>query len=66
MIRVNNQFDLDWQPGMTVQDVLDALRFSFRMIAVKINGVPVLRPDFAATEVPDGADVQAIHMISGG
>ena len=47
MIRVNNQYDLEWRPGMTVQDVLDALKFTFRMIAVKVNGQPVLRRDFA-------------------
>ncbi len=66
MIRVNGQYEVEWRPGMTVQDVLDALKFSFRMIAVKVNGQPVLRRDFTTTEVPDGADVQAIHMISGG
>ena len=66
MIRVNNQYDLEWHPGMTVQDVLDALKFTFRMIAVKVNGRPVLRRDFASTEVPDAAEVQAFHMISGG
>lgn len=66
MIRVNNQYDLPWRPGMTVQDVLDALKFSFRMIVVKVNGQVVLRKDFATTPVPDGAEMQAIHMISGG
>ncbi len=66
MIRVNNQYDLEWHPGLTVQGVLDALKFSFRMIVVKINGQVVLRRDFATTPVPDGAEVQAIHMISGG
>lgn len=66
MIRVNDQYDIAWRPGMTVQDMLDALRFSFRMIAVKVNGVPVLRRDFTTTEVPDGAEVQAIHLTSGG
>ena len=66
MIRVNNQYEIPWQPGMTVQDVLDALNFSFRMIAVKVNGEPVLRRDYATTEVPDDAEVQALHMISGG
>lgn len=66
MIRVNGQFDVEWRPGMTVQDVLDALKFSFRMIVVKVNGQVVLRKDFATTEVPDGAEVQAIHLISGG
>ncbi|MCX6029624.1 MAG: sulfur carrier protein ThiS [Chloroflexi bacterium] len=66
MIRVNNQYDVPWHPGMTVQDVLDALKFSFRMIVVKINGQVVLRQDFATTPVPDGTEMQAIHMISGG
>lgn len=34
MIRVNAQYDVEHRPGMIVQDVLDALRFSFRMIVV--------------------------------
>jgi thiamine biosynthesis protein ThiS len=66
VIRVNNQFDVAWRPGMTVQDVLDALKFTFRMIVVKVNGVVVLRPDYATTLVPDGAEMQALHLISGG
>jgi len=66
MIRVNNQYDVEWQAGMTVQDLLDGLKFSFRMIVVKIDGQVVLRPDFATTPVPEGAEVQAIHLIGGG
>ena len=45
MIRVNTQYDVEYRPGMTVQDVLDALKFSFRMIVVKIDGKVVLRKD---------------------
>jgi sulfur carrier protein len=66
MIRVNEQYEVDYRPGMTVQDMLDALQFSFRMIVVKIDDRVVLRKDFATTPVPDGADVQAIHLTSGG
>ncbi len=66
MIRVNGQYDVEYRPGMTVQDVLDALKFSFRMIVVKIDGKVVLRKDFATTAVPDGTEMQAIHLISGG
>ncbi len=66
MIRVNAQYDVAYRPGMTVQDVLDALRFSFRMIVVKIDGRVVLKRDFATTEVADGTEMQAIHLISGG
>jgi sulfur carrier protein len=66
MIRVNAQYDVEYRPGMTVQDVLDALKFSFRMIVVKIDGKVVLKRDFATTEVPDDTEMQAIHLISGG
>lgn len=66
MIRVNDQYEVEYTQGMTVQELLDALKFSFRMIVVKVNGQVVLRKDFQTTEVPDGAEVQAIHLISGG
>jgi sulfur carrier protein len=66
MIRVNDQYDVDYHPGMTVQDVLNALRFTFKMIVVKIDGKVILRRDFSSTPVPDGARVEAIHLISGG
>ncbi len=66
MIHVNQQYEVPWQPGMTVQDVLDALKFTFRMIVVKIDGRVVLRKDFATTQVPDNCEMQALHLISGG
>jgi sulfur carrier protein len=66
MIRVNGQYDVEYVHGMTVQDLLATLKFSFRMIVVKVDGRVVLRKDYATTEVPDGAEVQALHLISGG
>ena len=66
MIHVNNQYEVEWRPGITVQDLLDELKFTFRLIVVKVDGKVVLRPDYAATPVPDGAEVQALHLISGG
>ena len=60
MIRVNRQYDVAWRPGMTVQDVLDELNFTFRMIVVKVNEQVALRADYADTPVPDGAQVEAL------
>lgn len=34
MIRVNAQYDVAYRPGMTIQDVLDALKLSFHMIVM--------------------------------
>jgi sulfur carrier protein len=65
MITVNNE-PMEHRPGMTVQDILDARNYIFRMLAVSVNGQIVPRKDYKTTRVPDGADVQVIHMISGG
>ena len=65
MVTVNGE-PLDHRPGMTVQDILDARNYIFRMLAVSVDGQIVARKDYKTTRVPDGADVQVIHMISGG
>jgi sulfur carrier protein len=65
MITVNSS-PLPWHDGMTVSDILKARNFIFRMIVVQVNGELVPRGAYEKTVVPDAADVQVIHMISGG
>ncbi|MDI9370707.1 MAG: sulfur carrier protein ThiS [Synergistaceae bacterium] len=65
MIKVNGR-EMEWRSGMTIQDVLDDCGYSFRMIAVWVDGVPFRREQFSVAPVHDGAEVQALHMISGG
>jgi sulfur carrier protein len=65
MITVNSE-PLEHEAGMTVADVLRRRKFIFRMLAVWINGEFVPRNAYSSTPVPDEADVQVIHMISGG
>jgi sulfur carrier protein len=65
MITVNST-PLPWHEGMTVAEILKIRNFIFRMIAVQVNGEPVRRGMYDNAVVPDGADVQVIHMISGG
>lgn len=65
MITVNSD-PMPHRPGMTVQDILDERKYIFRMLAVSVNGQVVARKDYKTTVVPDEADVQVIHMISGG
>jgi sulfur carrier protein len=55
-----------WREGMTVQDLLDEKRYTFRMLSVWINDKPVERDRFSSTPIPEGAKVQVVHMISGG
>jgi sulfur carrier protein len=65
MITVNGE-SLEHTDGMTVADILRVKNFIFRMLVVQVNGEIVKRADYATTAVPDGAEVQVIHLISGG
>lgn len=65
MITVNGE-GMGWTEGMTVTDILKARNYIFPMIAVQVNGVLIKRGAYERTAVPDGADVQVIHMMSGG
>jgi thiamine biosynthesis protein ThiS len=51
---------------MTVAEILKARNYIFRMLVVQVNGELVRRGTYDQAVVPDGADVQVIHMISGG
>ncbi|MDD4613514.1 MAG: sulfur carrier protein ThiS [Synergistaceae bacterium] len=65
MIRVNGEL-MEWKEGMTIQDILDLKGYTFPMLAVWVNDTPRKKEEFACTIVPDGSEVQAFHMISGG
>jgi sulfur carrier protein len=65
MINVNGE-TMPWTDGMTIADILKIRNYIFRMIAVQVNGELVKRVAYDKTVVPDDADVQVIHMISGG
>ena len=61
-----NQEEMEWEPGMTVQDVLERRKYTFPMIVVKVNGDVVHKEVYSSYQVQDGADVLVIHLISGG
>ncbi len=65
MIVVNGD-PMPWSEGMTVRDVLIERNYVFRMLIVRINGRLVPRAGFDTTLVPDGAEVDVVHLISGG
>ena len=65
MITVNGE-KLEWREGMTVQDVLDAKKYRFPMLIVDIGGKHIPKELYATAGVPDGAEVKAFHMLSGG
>lgn len=65
MIRVNGD-PLEWRPGMTVRDVLEAMNYRFPLVIVRIDGRLIPRETFATAPVPDDAEVGVMHLMSGG
>jgi thiamine biosynthesis protein ThiS len=66
VITVNRQHTLEWRPELRVADVLATLRYTFPHIIVAINGKLVPHDAYAATSIPDGADVRVVHLTAGG
>ena len=71
MIRVNNKFDVEWREGMTVNSILEILKFTFPTIIVSVNGKVVPRSEYGTTTaeslaIEDNDEVKVIHLIAGG
>ena len=64
-IMVNDQ-PLEWEPGMTVDDVLKKMRYTFKMLVVKVNDSVVKKDQYSNYQIPEKADVKVIHLMSGG
>jgi sulfur carrier protein len=66
MIRVNNRDEIAWEEGLTVSTLLERLRYTFPHIIVKVEEQVVPPEEYPTCVIPDGADVQVIHLIAGG
>jgi sulfur carrier protein len=51
---------------MNIQQLLNAKKFTFKMLVIKVNGVLVKKEDYENIIIKDGDKVDVIHLISGG
>ena len=65
MIQVAGK-QMAWREGMTLSDLLDALKDPHPYAVVRINEQYVTQPNFEHTLIPDDAEVFLIPMIAGG
>ncbi len=61
-----NDKPIPWREGMTVRDVLKECNYVFRMLVVNVDGRLVKRDRYDTAEVPRGAVVKVVHLVSGG
>jgi thiamine biosynthesis protein ThiS len=52
--------------SLTVRQLLEAMRYTFPLIVVRINGEVVARSEYDSAAVGDGDKIEAIHLIGGG
>lgn len=65
-INLNNREEVFESEEMSINQLLAAKNFTFRMLVVKVNGELVKRHQFDQQMVRDGDDVMVLHLITGG
>lgn len=65
MITVNKR-EVKWKENESVEELLQRMNYTFPLVIVKINSELIPRKKYPETQIPDNADVDVIHMISGG
>ena len=66
MLIVNDRDRIKWKEGMTVQDVLDILRYDYVLMTVTVDGVLVPEDEYSLRLLPDGASLAVFHLAHGG
>ncbi len=66
MIRVNDKWDMPWEQGTTIKDLLEACGFSHHHLVVSVNGKLVPPGEYESYPVADGDQVRVVHVIGGG
>lgn len=66
MIRVNERLDVPWQPGVTVELLLQACGFTYPLVVVSVNGRVVPKEQFPTAKLSDGDEVRVLHLVAGG
>jgi len=65
-IMLNNREEEFSVPTLTVNEMLEIKRFSFRMRVIKINGVLIPRGMYDTTNIREGDNIQMLYLMSGG
>lgn len=61
----NREEDFDGDK-LTVEEMLDRKKFTFKMRIVKINGMFIPKEEYNYTVISDGDNVQMLYLMSGG
>lgn len=58
--------EMEWHPGMTLEEVLNKIEIKFPMYTVKVNGILVPKDKYREWTIEDGSEINIIYIIAGG
>lgn len=65
-ITLNNNKEVIDKDTLTVSELLQIKKFTFKLLIIKINGQVVKQQDYPTAQIREGDDVMVLHLISGG
>jgi sulfur carrier protein len=65
-IILNNREEEFARKAMTVSEMLDLKKFTFRMRIIKINGELISKDKYSTATIHEGDNIQMFYLMSGG
>lgn len=65
-ILLNNNTETFEKSQMSITELLQEKKYTFKMLVVKVNGAIVKRDAYPTTLIKEGDDVMVLHLMSGG
>ncbi len=63
---LNKQDETIDRDSISVSDLLELKKYTFKMLVVKINDRIIKRDEYPDTFIQEGDDVLVLHLMSGG
>lgn len=65
-MKLNHREYTEFLEGMTIQDVIEANRFTWPKLVVRLNRQVILPEKYSETVLDAGDDLEVIHLLAGG
>jgi thiamine biosynthesis protein ThiS len=63
---LNNRKEAAEADSLSVSDLLELKKYTFRMRIIKINGTLISKDEYESTIIHEGDNVQIFYLMSGG